>query len=97
MDKMFKSLVVNKDRMLVNLERAGSVIMAEAVMMALVAKGMGRQDAHELVRKCSMAAQKECVDFKSFLMREEGITSLLSEKELDAAIDPKNTEESVST
>jgi len=76
--------------MLANMERAGSVIMAESVMMSLVAKGMGRQDAHELIRKCSMDTQKECKDFKSYLMEEERVTSLLSEKELDAALDPRS-------
>ena len=88
-DKMFRNLVVNGERMLSNLERAGSVIMAESVMMALVAKGMGRQDAHELIRKCSMTSQKECQDFKSYLMGEESVTSLLTEEELDAALDPR--------
>ncbi|MCJ7488761.1 MAG: adenylosuccinate lyase, partial [Thermoplasmata archaeon] len=88
-EKMFKSLVVNKDRMWSNLQRAGNVIMAESVMMALVSKGMGRQDAHELIRKCSMDAQKACEDFKSHLMANSSVTALMSEAELDSALDPK--------
>ena len=88
-EKMFKSLVVNKDRMWSNLQRAGSVIMAESIMMALVSKGMGRQDAHELIRKCSMDAQKACEDFKSHLMADGSVTALMSEAELDSALDPK--------
>ncbi|MGB2826436.1 MAG: adenylosuccinate lyase [Thermoplasmata archaeon] len=88
-EKMFKSLVVNKDRMWSNLQRAGNVIMAESVMMALVSKGMGRQDAHELIRKCSMDSQKACEDFKSHLMANSSVTALMSEAELDSALDPK--------
>jgi adenylosuccinate lyase len=88
-EKMFKSLVVNKDRMWSNLQRAGSVIMAESIMMTLVSKGMGRQEAHELIRKCSMDAQKACEDFKSHLMVNGDITALMSEAELDSALDPK--------
>ena len=88
-DKMFASLVVNEDNMNRNLRRAGSVIMAESVMMTLTSKGMGRQDAHELIRKCSMAAQKEGLDFKQHLMSNEKVCALLSEEELDTALDPK--------
>ena len=88
-EKMFRNLAVNKDRMLGNLDRAGSVIMAESVMMALVSKGMGRQEAHELIRICSMDAQKACEDFKSYLMVKDSVSSLLNEKELDDALDPR--------
>jgi len=89
LDKLFETLVVNKEQMEKNLARAGSVIMAESVILALVSKGMGRQDAHELIRKCSLDSQRACEDFKSFLMANKGVTSLLSEKEIDAALDPR--------
>ncbi len=89
-EKMFRNLVVNKERMWSNLQRAGSVIMAESVMMALVSKGMGRQDAHELIRKCSMDSQKACEDFKSHLMADSSVAALMSEAELDSALDPKS-------
>jgi adenylosuccinate lyase len=89
-EKMFRDLVVNKDRMEENLNRAGSVIMAESVMMALVSKGMGRQEAHELIRKCSMDAQKASEDFKSHLMANSKVADLMSETELDSVLDPRS-------
>ncbi len=89
LDGLFGNLVVNADAMKRNLSRAGSVIMAESVIIALVGKGMGRQDAHELIRKCSMDSQRACEDFKSYLMRNKDVTSLMTEKEIDAALDPQ--------
>lgn len=89
LDKLFATLVVNKEQMERNLARAGSVIMAESVLLALAGKGMGRQEAHELIRKCSMDAQKACEDFKSYLMANKSVTALLSEKEIDATLDPR--------
>ncbi len=89
MDKLFAGLVVNTVQMERNLARAGSVIMAESVMMTLVQKGVGRQEAHELIRSCSMESQRACEDFKSYLMSNKGVSSKLSEKELDAALDPR--------
>ncbi|MBU1157868.1 MAG: adenylosuccinate lyase [Candidatus Thermoplasmatota archaeon] len=89
MTKMYAGLVVNKEQMQRNLARAGSVIMAESVILALVGKGMGRQDAHELIRKCSMESQRACEDFKSYLMANKDVTGLLSEADIDAALDPR--------
>ena len=88
-NKMFANLVVNEERMKRNLGRAGSVIMAESVMMTLTSKGMGRQEAHELIRKCSMEAQKEGLDFKQHLLSNDKVTALLAEEELDTALDPR--------
>lgn len=89
MTKLFETLVINAAQMERNLARAGSVIMAESVILALVSKGMGRQEAHELIRKCSMDSQRVCEDFKSHLMADKKVTTLLSEKEIDAALDPR--------
>jgi adenylosuccinate lyase len=63
--------------------------MAESVLLALVGKGMGRQEAHELIRKCSMDSQRACEDFKTYLMGNKEVTSRLSEKEIDASLDPR--------
>ena len=89
LDKLFESLVVNPAQMERNLAKAGSVIMAESVLLALVGKGMGRQEAHELIRKCSMESQHACEDFKKYLMANKDVRTLLSEKEIDAALDPR--------
>lgn len=89
MERLFAGLVVNKDRMVENLARAGSVIMAESVMLALVSKGMGRQEAHELIRKCSMDAQRAGEDFKADLMANKSVAALLSEEEVVSALDPR--------
>ena len=89
MERLFAGLVVNKDRMVENLARAGSVIMAESVMLALVSKGMGRQEAHELIRKCSMDAQRAGEDFKATLMANKSVAALLSEEEVVSALDPR--------
>jgi len=88
LDHLFSGLAVHAERMKENLAAAGSVIMSEAVLLALVAKGMGRQEAHELVRRCSMEAQRSREDFKKVLLRTKEVAGLLSSADLDAALDP---------
>lgn len=57
MTKVFEGLKVNKEAMLKNVMN-DDLILGEAYLMALVNKGYGRQDAHEIVRKASMEARK---------------------------------------
>jgi adenylosuccinate lyase len=89
LDALFAGLVVNSERMKKNLAMAGTTTMSEAVLLALVAKGMGRQEAHEIVRQTSMEAQRSQDDFKKVLLRTKRIADLVTESELDEALDPQ--------
>ncbi len=64
--------------------------MAESVMIALANKGMGRQEAHEVVRKASMEAQANDQGLKEVLEKSKQISKYLSEEELVSAMDPEN-------
>lgn len=87
--KLIQSLEVDATRMEANLRAAGSQIMAEAVMLALVAKGLGRPEAYALVRKCSLEAIGAGRAFAEELRRTPEVSSCLSSKELEAALDPR--------
>ncbi len=88
-DRLFDGLEVRTEQMDRNLAKAGSIVMAEAVMLELVSKGVGRPQAHELVRKCSMESTKTGEEFKQVLMREKDVSSKLSEADLDRILDPR--------
>lgn len=82
-NRLFGTLVINEQQMINNLERAGSRIMAESIIMRLVDKGMSRQEAHELVRVCSMECSDNGADFKDVLCKQESINKLLSPEEVE--------------
>ncbi|MFH1100468.1 MAG: adenylosuccinate lyase [Methanobacteriota archaeon] len=90
MTNVFKNLQVFPEKMGENLARSRGLPMAEAVMTKLVAKGMGRGDAHELVRVCSMKAVAEQTELKTVLAREKKVMKLLSKRELETTMNPKN-------
>ena len=90
MNEVFSGLVVNPDRMRENLERSNGMIMAEAVMIALVGKGIGRQDAHTLVRKASLEAEKDGVNLKVKLLADREFAKLMKKSELDRVMEPSN-------
>lgn len=70
-----------------NLELTRGLVMAERVMIALTGKGMGRQEAHELVRELS---QKAFAGKKSLREALESSPQgkKFTKKELDALFDP---------
>ena len=86
MADVFAGLQVYPERMRDNLERSAT-ITAEAVMMALARAGMGRQDAHEVVRRAALRSDNRD-EFRSRLLKEPQVRDLLSEADVDAALDP---------
>ena len=90
MNKVFSSLDVHRDKMLRNIASAHGLIMAEPVMMALVGKGIGRQDAHEIVREASMVAEDKEIDLLDTLWERDDVKKLISREELEKVMDPAN-------
>jgi adenylosuccinate lyase len=90
MNKVFRTLQVNPERMQQNLENSKGLPMAEAVMTKLVEKGMGRGDAHELVRTSSLKAISENKQLLSVLSQTPKIIKLLKKKELEEVMNPRN-------
>jgi adenylosuccinate lyase len=90
MNKVFKNLQVYPEKMRENLEKSKGLPMAEAVMTKLVEKGMGRGDAHELVRTCSMKAVNDDKHLLSVLLENPKVVKLFKKKELEDVMNPRN-------
>jgi adenylosuccinate lyase len=90
MNNVFRNLHVDPERMRDNLEKSKGLPMAEAVMTKLVEKGMGRGEAHELVRTCSMKAVKDEQHLLTVLLENPRITKVLKKKELEDVMNPRN-------
>jgi adenylosuccinate lyase len=87
---VFRNLKVNPERMRQNLENSKGLPMAEAVMTKLVEKGMGRGDAHELVRTCSLKAVTDDRQLLTVLLENPKVIKLLKKKELEDVMNPRN-------
>ena len=84
------NLRVDSEQMLKNLSLTQGRAMSEAVMMALTKKGVNRQEAHEMLRKLTIKSSVEKKPFKQMLLEDKLMSSKLSEKEIDQALNPKN-------
>jgi adenylosuccinate lyase len=84
------NLRVDSQRMLANMSATEGRAMSESVMMTLVKKGINRQEAHELLRQLTIKSAVEKKPFKQTLLEDKLVAKTLSEKEIEAALDPKN-------
>lgn len=89
-NSVFKNLQIYPDKMTDNLNKSKGLPMAEAVMTKLVERGMGRGEAHELVRKNSIKAASDNKDLLTTLLKDKQTLKLINKNELEQALDPKN-------
>jgi adenylosuccinate lyase len=84
---LVEGLVVYEDRLQQNLNRTGGLFFSEAIMLALVEKGLLRQSAYEMVQRSAMKAFRGEGQFRELLGADQEISSRLSPSELDACFD----------
>ena len=72
-----------------NLYLTKNLIMAEPLMLKLTEKGMGRQEAHELVRRLAMKAFEENRDLLEVLSESKEAREYLTDDDL-ASLKPEN-------
>jgi adenylosuccinate lyase len=90
MSKILNGLQVNEQRMTENLDLTQGRAMSEAVMMALVEKGMNRQVAHELLRVLAISSEATKQPFENTLIEDKTIREKLTKNEIARALSPHN-------
>jgi len=76
-------LIVNEDRMIENLNKSGGVVFSGRLLLELVNKGLTRNEAYDKVQKVAFEARRDKIVFKEALLRDDGMRSILNEKEIE--------------
>ncbi len=87
---VMNELVINKDRMKENLDRTHGLIFSQKIMLALVDKGLTREEAYELAQSNAMDAWKKRSSYQELLIADSRVTELLSEDEIEGIFDYKS-------
>ncbi|MEE6451269.1 adenylosuccinate lyase [Gottfriedia acidiceleris] len=82
-----KNLTVFPENMKRNMDRTYGLIYSQRVLLALIEKGMSREEAYDTVQPKAMEAWETQVQFKELVEAEEKITSLLSQEEINDCFD----------
>ncbi|MGQ9838425.1 MAG: adenylosuccinate lyase [Cyanobacteriota bacterium] len=89
MTDLVQNLQVHADNMKRNLNIYGGVIFSQQVLLALVDKGLSREEAYRLVQENAHRAWNQPQgDFHAYLLADERVMAHLSEAELAACFDP---------
>jgi adenylosuccinate lyase len=86
--EILKGLVVNKEKMLRNMEISKGLYFSSKVLVALTEKGLDRDRAYELVQRCAMESWNSELSFKEALLKDPQVRELLSKEEIEAIFDP---------
>jgi len=83
---ILEHLAVFPENMKRNLQKFGGLVFSEHVMLALVGKGLSREQAYKLVQR-NAAKAWEGTDFQQSLKEDEEVRRVLSEEEIDRCFD----------
>jgi adenylosuccinate lyase len=89
MTRILSGLRVNELRIQENLMKFKDPMMSESVMIALVNKGMPRQEAHRLLQQLVFESQDKGKSFSETLVENVTISKYLTREEVNAALDPR--------
>jgi adenylosuccinate lyase len=84
---VMRGLQVYPERMKENMEASYGLVFSQRVMLALIDKGLSRQDAYKVVQANAMKAWEARQPYLGFLLDDERVTSQLSRDELASLFD----------
>ena len=87
MTYLMENLLVYPDNMRKNLDLTGGLIFSQEVLLALVKKGVVREDAYAMVQRNAMQVWEKKKDFKVLIKADDEISSLLNDDEIDSLFD----------
>ena len=82
-------LLVYPDAMIANLNKTGGLIFSQNLLIALVTKGVLREDAYKWVQRNAMARWLEGANFKTNVEADPDIKKYLTDEEIEHCFDPK--------
>lgn len=88
--RILTGLRVNESRMLDNLMKYKDPMMSESLLVALVNKGMPRQEAHRLLQELVFQSQQPGMSFRDVLVNDVRVSKYLTVSEIELALDPKS-------
>ena len=83
MTSMMERLIVYPENMMRNLEKTEGLIFSQSVLLALVDKGITREEAYKLVQKNAMQSWTKGKDFLTLLKKDKKIGALLKKNEIE--------------
>ncbi|MEM8543242.1 MAG: adenylosuccinate lyase [Cyanobacteria bacterium P01_H01_bin.119] len=87
---LVKKLLVYPENMQRNMNLYGGVVFSQRVLLALVDKGLSREEAYAIVQSCAHTAwNQDSGNFRALIEADSRVAKTLSSDEIDACFDPQ--------
>lgn len=83
-------LTVFEDNMRNNIDKTFGLIFSQRVLLALINKGMVREEAYDRVQPKAIESWETKTPFRQLIEKDESITNVLSKEELDECFNPEH-------
>ncbi len=87
--ELIDKLIVYPKTMLNNMDKTKGLMFSQRLLIALVEKGLSREQAYHIVQRNALKVWKEGADFKTLLLNDSGLKNVLSKKEIERCFDLK--------
>lgn len=87
MTQLIDRLQVFPEQMMINIDKGCGLIFSQRVMLALVSKGVSRENAYAMVQRNAMEAWNSKEQFKTLVAQDAGIREYLAEAEISELFD----------
>ena len=87
---LISELIVNKERMMQNIENMNGLIFSQKILLAIVDKGIARDKAYVMVQRNAMKSWEDNTSLIDNMKNDRDIMELFTEKELESKFDLKD-------
>lgn len=95
MNYVLQNLRINKEQIQKNVELTRGLIHSQKILLALIDKGLMREEAYKIVQSAAMKVWENNVDLKKELLNNPKFTKYITENELDDLLDSSKLFEKV--
>ncbi|MFA6636497.1 MAG: adenylosuccinate lyase [Candidatus Omnitrophota bacterium] len=82
-EELVTNLIVNKDKMLRNMQVSKGLVYSQHIMLELIKKGATRLEAYDLIQGAALECHSGDKHFKDLVIMEPGVKKYLSGKEIE--------------
>ena len=84
---LLENMIIYPENMMKNLDKTGGLIYSQEVLLALIKKGITREESYAIVQRNAMQVWEHQKDFKLLLKNDKDVIRLLNEEEIDELFD----------
>lgn len=87
MIRIIENLVVNRENMKENIEKTGGLIFSQRLLLALVGKGLTRENAYKIAQNSAMKSMAEKRPYIDVVKTDQRVRALMKHQEIEAVFD----------